>query len=168
MAIQKIQSGRDNPILRTKSKKVLKMNSEVKKLIKDMYDTLHLDGIGLAAPQIGVNLRVVLVTLNPGKVNENTITMINPDIVFFSDNMEVMEEGCLSIPKFFADVRRPKSIIVKYQDQNMKERVLDLTGLNARIVQHELDHIDAILFVDRMEGKEKAHKEGKKNLELRL
>lgn len=152
MSIQKIQTGLDNPILRTKSKKVEKMTAEVKKLIKNMQDTLHLDGIGLAAPQIGVNLRVVLVTLNPGKANENTIVMINPEILMFSKNMEVMEEGCLSIPKYFANVRRPKSITVKYQDQNMKERMLNLEALNARIVQHEVDHIDAILFVDRLEG----------------
>lgn len=152
MAILEIQTGRDNPILRKKSIEVKTLDKSLKKLIKDMYDTVHLDGIGLAAPQVGHNVRICLVTLNPGKKNENTITIINPEIISFSSKLTVMEEGCLSLPKFFANVKRPSEVTLKYYDEKMREHLLHLTGINAKIVQHEIDHLDAILFVDRMEG----------------
>ncbi|KKP37808.1 MAG: peptide deformylase, peptide deformylase [Candidatus Peregrinibacteria bacterium GW2011_GWF2_33_10] len=155
MAILKIQIGTNNPILRTKSKKVQKVDANVKKLIKDMQDTLHLDGVGLAAPQVGQNLRVILIIINAAKVNQNMLTMINPEILFFSEDLEIMEEGCLSLPKIFKNVARSKSITVKYQDLNLHEHVLQLSGFNARIVQHEVDHIDGILFIDRAEGNSK-------------
>lgn len=150
MAIREIQTGLNNPILRTVSKPVEAMTPEVKKLIRDMYDTLHLDGIGLASPQIGVNSRVVLVTLNPRQKKELTITMINPKITYFSEETEIDEEGCLSLPGFYGLVERSIEIIVEFKDQNWKNTVLRLSALNARIVQHEVDHIDAILFADKV------------------
>ncbi len=162
MAILKIQTGVDNIILRTKSKIILKIDKNIKNLIKDMCDTLDLDGIGLAAPQVGHNLRIVLVTMNSGKKNQNTVVMINPEILKFSDNMTIMEEGCLSLPKVFAKLKRPNEVLLKYFDEKMKEHLLHLTDLNARIVQHEIDHLDAILFVDRMEGGLHEYKTGEK------
>lgn len=153
MAIRKIQTGLNNPTLRTKSLEVEKITPEVKRLIRDMYDTLHLDGIGLAAPQVGENLRVILVTAFPRTKKEVTYTMINPVITYFSETTEINEEGCLSLPNFFGDVRRSTEIIVQFKDENWKTQVMRFNGLNARIVQHETDHIDAILFADKIIGK---------------
>jgi peptide deformylase len=150
MAILKIQIGADNPILRAKSKKVLKVAADIKKLIKNMNDTFHFDVVGLAAPQVGVNLRLVLIKLNPDTKNPSIICMISPEILSFSKNIEVMEEGCLSLPKIYGNVKRSKSIIVSYQDIYLRNITLNLKGINARIVQHEVDHIDGILFIDRI------------------
>ena len=152
MTIRTIQTGLENPILRTRSKEVEKLTPAVKKLIRDMHDTLHLDGIGLAAPQVGENLRVILATLNPGTKKENTITLINPVITYFSRDTVIDEEGCLSLPKVFGDVERSYEIIVQYRDEQFKIEVLKLRGLNARIIQHETDHVDGILFADKIVG----------------
>jgi len=149
MAIREIQTGLKNPILRTKSVEVEKITPEIKQIIRDMYDTLHLDGIGIAAPQIGENIRVVLVTTNPQTKKEKTFTMINPVITYFSEETEVAEEGCLSLPNYFANVERSRDIIVQFKDEKWKTHIMRLNHLNARIVQHEVDHIDAILFADK-------------------
>lgn len=129
---------------------VEKLTPEVRRVIRDMKDTLHLDGIGLAAIQIGECVRIALITLNPGKKKELTITMINPTITFFSPRMDVMEEGCLSLPKYFGDVERAYEIIVQFRDEKFAPKVFKLQGLNARIVQHEVDHLDGILFADKV------------------
>lgn len=149
MAIREIQTGLKNPILRTRSVEVEKITPEVKKLIRDMYDTLHLDGIGLAAPQVGENLRIVLVTMNPQTKKEKTHTMINPVITYFSEEKEISEEGCLSLPDYFAKVERSREVIVQFKDEKWKTQIMRLNALNARIIQHEVDHIDAILFADK-------------------
>ena len=120
MAIRGIQTGLNNPILRAKSSEVEKLTPEVKRLIRDMYDTIHLDGIGLAAPQVGENLRVILVTLNPGTKKEDTITLINPVITFFSPKVEIAEEGCLSLPNYFGNVCRSLEVIVQFKDGEWK------------------------------------------------
>ncbi|MDP4008747.1 MAG: peptide deformylase [Candidatus Peregrinibacteria bacterium] len=156
MAIREIQTGLKNPILRTKSKEVEKITPEVKHLIRDMYSTLHLDGIGLSAPQVGENLRIVLVTTYPQTKKEKTYTMINPVITYFSEETEISEEGCLSLPNYFGNVARSKEVILQFRDENWKIQIMRLNSLNARIVQHEIDHIDAILFADKVTGKAKA------------
>lgn len=153
MAIREIQTGLKNPILRKKSVEIEKITPEVKKLIRDMCSTLHLDGIGLAAPQVGENLRIILVTTYPRTKKEETYTMINPVITYFSEETEIKEEGCLSLPNYFGDVERSREIIVKFKDESFKTQVMRLNGLNARIVQHEVDHTDGILFADRVVGK---------------
>lgn len=160
MAIREIQTGLKNPILRKKSVEVEKITPEVKKLIRDMYSTLHLDGIGLAAPQVGENLRIILVTTFPRTKKEKTYTMINPVITYFSEETEINEEGCLSLPNFFGNVERSSEVIVQFKDESFKTQVLRLNGLNARIVQHETDHIDGILFADKVIG-ESAPSRGK-------
>ena len=153
MAIREIQTGLKNPILRKKSAEVEEITPEVKRLIRDMYDTLRLDGIGLAAPQVGETLRIILVTIFPQSKKEKTYTMINPVIAYFSDETEIKEEGCLSLPNFFGNVERSHEIIVQFRDESFKTQVLRLNGLNARIVQHEADHVDGILFADKVIGK---------------
>lgn len=143
----------DNPILRADSKPVKKIDAKMRELAVDMRETMfRAKGIGLAAPQVGHNIRLVLVLINFGTPQQNTITMFNPAVSNLSDDMETMEEGCLSLPKLFGDVKRHTSLTVRYQDLKGRPCVLKLSHLNARVVQHELDHINGILYRDRMEN----------------
>lgn len=138
-----------NPNLRKTSKKIEVFDDNLKKLASEMAEIMFQDdGIGLAAPQIDKSVRLIVV----GNENGHDYKVyVNPEISFSSKNKELNEEGCLSLPKIFGLVRRPKKIHVKYQDLNgqiMKEK---LTGLPAVVFQHELDHLDGILFIDRAE-----------------
>lgn len=110
-----------------------------------MLDTVDAaDGLGLAAPQVGLSLRLCIV-----KIQSRFIPLINPLITWKSDETDIAEEGCLSLPKFYREVRRPTSIVVTYTDQFGKDQERRLTKLAARIVQHEIDHLDGILIVDK-------------------
>jgi len=155
--ILKVQTGENNPILRTKSVDVKKFDSVLQKFAKDMKATmLKLDGLGLAAPQVGENIRMVIVTMNYDSKNASVTTMINPEILSHGDEVEIAEEGCLSIPGIYGNVERPTKITVQFADLNGEKFVLKLDELNARVVQHEIDHLNAILFVDRIKaGKKK-------------
>lgn len=148
----KIVKGRENPILRTVSKPVPEVTKKVAKLVKDMEPVMFkAQGVGLAAPQIGLNTRVVLCVLGRNRV----VPMINPEILWKSEETETYEEGCLSLPGLWKRTERHKSLQVRYLDKYGKENILKLEGLDARVVQHEVDHLNAILFVDRAEGKVK-------------
>lgn len=150
-----IYTGTDNPTLRKKSAPVTSINKSIKKLVKDMEETLIAAGnaVGLAAPQVGVHLRVMLITLFKGSNYENgkVLPMINPKIIKHSVETVVMEEGCLSIPGYYREVERPASVVVEFQDVRGKLHTLSLSGMNAREVQHELDHLEGILFTDYLE-----------------
>ena len=106
-------------------------------------------GVGLAAPQIGVSKQIAIMNPEP-EDDAKLIKMINPRIVAVSDEKVKIEEGCLSVPGVRADVERPERVTVLYQDENGKERTLEAEGLLARIVQHELDHLNGVLFIDRL------------------
>lgn len=106
-------------------------------------------GLGLAAPQVGQNLRLVLVRLNFETPNELILALINPEIISFSKEIVLGEEGCLSLPKMWGQVLRSCEITVKFQNLKGKSQTLKFTNLNARIIQHEVDHLDGILFIDR-------------------
>ncbi len=148
-----ITSGAHNEILRTVSSPVKTVDKKLLKLINDMRETMDLeDGIGIAASQVGVNLRLALVKLNPGTKNENIVTMINPEIITHSVKKESAEEGCLSLRRKWGSVPRWVSLTVQFYNKKMEKVTLALTDLNARIVQHEVDHLDAKLFIDRVEG----------------
>ena len=145
-----IVKGKTNPILRAKSKPVPVITKKILKLIKDMEPTMFkANGIGLAAPQIGLNLRLALCILDRDRV----VPMINPEILWKSKEAETYEEGCLSLPGIWKATERSLGIQVKYLDRKGQVNVLKLTDLNARVVQHEVDHLNGILFVDRAEGK---------------
>jgi peptide deformylase len=149
-----IYTGVDNKVLRQKSKSVKKIDKKTKKLIKDMIDTIDLDqrGIGLAAPQVGIHRRILVAKLKfAGKKGYINTAFINPEILHFSEETCWYEEGCLSLPDVFASVERPRSILVKFLDENANEKMLELTDLNARIIQHEVDHLDGKLFSDYLE-----------------
>jgi peptide deformylase len=125
---------------------------DVNGLVADMIDTMYAaPGIGLAAPQIGVPLRVFVVDITLGRDPNGLIVMINPEFVV-RDGLQLEEEGCLSVPGFNATVVRPEHVIVKGLDRNGVEHQRDGTGLLARAFQHEMDHLDGMLFVDRLRG----------------
>lgn len=153
--ILNIQTGSENLKLRGKSKSVPQITKKLSKLIKNMKQTmLDADGLGLAAPQVGEELRIFIANFQYGKkVGDKSlaVAMINPEILDHSEEIEMAEEGCLSLPEVYADVKRFKKITVKFLDEKGKEKILALEGLNARIVQHETDHLNGILFVDYLD-----------------
>lgn len=152
MAVLLLTQGADNKILRTKSSEVPKIDRKIKNLIRDMIDTMNdAQGLGIAAPQVGVNLRLFIARLNYGTPNESIVPMMNPEILHALDEIEEGEEGCLSLPKRFGIVKRAKELTVQFLDQKGQKHILHLTGLNARIIQHETDHINGHLFIDHME-----------------
>lgn len=121
-----------------------------------MHATMKKDqGIGIAAPQVGVNLRVALAKLNPNTKEEKIITMINPEILQRSFRTQKDQEGCLSLRGKWGEVERSESLTVIFFDENWIENRLNLSQLNARIIQHEVDHLDGILFWDRVKDREK-------------
>ena len=135
-----------NEILRKKSQKVADIsNKKIQDLIPEMIETMLIeDGVGLAAPQIGENIRMVVINHK-----DNTLVMINPKIIKKSFIKEWGEEGCLSVPNKYGEVKRHKRVVVKYQNEGSENKELKAHGLLARIVQHELDHLDGILFIDK-------------------
>jgi peptide deformylase len=151
MAFLPIVTGPTNRILRGKSEQVTKFDKKLWKLLEDMKETMYkAEGVGLAAPQIGLNIRVVVCRFNHGTSHETVVEMVNPVITALSDAKLDGEEGCLSIPGKFDEVRRHKSVTVKFLDRKGRECVLKLNGFNARIVQHEVDHINSMLYIDRV------------------
>lgn len=139
-------------VLRQLAREVEHVTPEITALIDDMLETMYAaPGIGLAAPQVGVPLRVFVIDLSVGRDPAGVITMINPVFVE-QEGMQLEEEGCLSIPGFNATVARPKRAIVRGLDRTGQEHTREGTGLVARAFQHEMDHLDGRLFVDRLRG----------------
>jgi peptide deformylase len=125
---------------------------ELDKIIDDMIETMYAaPGIGLAAPQVGVALKLFVIDLSLGKDPAGLHVMINPEFVE-RDGMQLEEEGCLSIPGFTSTVPRPKRVVVKGLNRNLEEYTIEGSGLLARAVQHEVDHLNSCLFVDRLRG----------------
>lgn len=132
-----------DPVLRKKAKEIEKIDEAIKSLVKELFDIMYAtDGIGLAAPQIGVSLR--LFVMDDGTPR----ALINPVITFKSKETNVAEEGCLSVPEVFENVERSNEVSIKYFDINGDEIEERLTGYSARVAQHEYDHLDGILFID--------------------
>lgn len=147
-----ITTGVKNPILRAVSPKVKKVDKALLKLIHQMYDTLiDEEGLGIAAPQVGVNLHMALARLNYGTPNEVVMTLINPEILSLSGDMIEADEGCLSIPKIFYPTKRYCEVTVAFSDEKGKKYTLHLKDLNARVIQHEVDHLNGILYVDHLD-----------------
>ncbi len=154
-----------DPILKKKCEPVNEINEDIKKLLDDMLKTMYGAGIGLAAPQIGVNKRLIVLDVSPRpglkryqeekdkdkeEIKPNPFQMINPEITWVSKEKSTDEEGCLSIPGIMANVTRPNSCKVKYLDKNGNKKELLADGLLSRCLQHEIDHINGILFIDRL------------------
>jgi peptide deformylase len=148
MTIRKILIEPD-PFLRQKSTKVDEVNSEIQTLMDDMLDTMYnAPGIGLAAIQVGVPKRVIVIDLSRDEEKKNPLYFINPEIITNSNNDASYEEGCLSVPGQFAEINRPDKCKVKYLDYSGKEHILNAEGLLATCIQHEMDHLEGILFID--------------------
>jgi peptide deformylase len=139
-------------ILHQPARPVQTITAEVTQLIDDLIETMYAaPGVGLAATQIGVPLRVFVVDVSIGRDPKGLIVMVNPEFIE-RDGMQLEEEGCLSVPGFNATVVRPERVVVKGLDRHGGEHVHEGTGLLARAFQHEIDHLDGTLFVDRLRG----------------
>lgn len=152
-------------ILRKKAAKVKEIDGNTIRIISNMFDTMrNANGIGLAANQIGVNQQIFVVDISAveGYESYKPIALINPKIVAKSDEQILIEEGCLSIPDLRAEVSRPKIISISYFDANMKEQILEADELFARVIQHEFDHLQGVLFIDYLD--EEMKKRYKKHL----
>jgi len=120
-------------------------------LMDDMLETMYLaPGVGLAAPQVGVTKRIIVVDVGKSEEEREPLRMANPEIVWESEDWSVYEEGCLSLPEYYADVERPEQVRVKYIDQTNTEHELEAEGLLATCIQHEIDHLEGVLFVDHL------------------
>ena len=148
MSILKILKEPD-PILRKKSAPVASVDKHIKKLMNDMLETMYAaPGIGLAAAQVGILKRVIVIDLAKDGEKKSPLFFVNPVITWKSEILEKKEEGCLSIPDYFAEIKRPHACHVNYLDQHGKEKKLKAEGLLATCIQHEIDHCDGILFID--------------------
>lgn len=138
------------PVLRQKAAPVAELTPRIDALIDDMRETMHgAAGLGLAAPQIGESLQVCLIDLSAGRRPDHLLVLINPDVVG-RDGLQLKEEGCLSVPGIEATVPRPLRLTVRAQDRDGDVREIQAEGLLARAIQHEVDHLNGILFLDRL------------------
>jgi len=137
--------------LRLVSEPVKRIDADIRKLIEDLFETMYdAPGIGLAAIQIGVPKRVITMDLSKKEDNHQPQVFINPKIMWTSDETAKYEEGCLSIPDYYEEVERPAQVKVKYLDRDGKAREIEAKGLLATCLQHEIDHINGILFIDHL------------------
>ena len=138
-----------DPILRKKCAPLEKVDADTKKLMDDMLETMYsAPGIGLAAVQVGILKRLIVIDISKAEEKKNPLFLINPKIIHQSKKTSVYEEGCLSIPGQFAEIERPAECTLKYIDYHGKEKELKADGLLATCVQHEVDHLNGILFID--------------------
>jgi peptide deformylase len=141
----------DGP-LHAAARAVDELTPDIERLIDDMIETMYAaPGVGLAAPQVGVPLRLFVVDVSVGRDQNGLIVLINPEFVE-RDGVQLEEEGCLSVPGFNATVVRPSHAVIKGRDRHWDERTYEGSGLLARAFQHEMDHLDGTLFVDRLRG----------------
>ncbi len=150
MAIRKILTAPD-PRLREKSKPVDRVDDDLRALMDDMLETMYdAPGIGLAAIQVGVPSRVIVMDLAKEDEEPAPRFFVNPEILDPSDELAVYEEGCLSVPEYFDEVERPARCRVRYLDYHGEEHILDTEGLLATCIQHEMDHLEGVLFIDHL------------------
>ena len=142
------------PILRRKSKRVRTIDGSVRKLAEDMIETMHAaSGVGLAAPQVGVSLRVIVI----GLPEEEDFVLINPEVVR-RNGERLVTEGCLSVPGYYGEIKRAQRVTVKGKDLSGKEVRIKAEELLAQALEHEIDHINGVLYIDHLESDEKLHR----------
>ena len=140
-----------DPRLKVKSKPVEKVDASTAKLLDDMLETMYAaPGIGLAAIQVGVAKRMLVIDLSKDDEPKKPLKVINPEVIDVSETDKVWEEGCLSLPEQYAEVERPEWVEIKYLDETGAEKRLKADGVLAVCLQHEMDHLDGILFVDHL------------------
>ena len=150
MAIKEILT-EPNKILRQVSKTVDQVTKDEQKLMDDMLETMyHANGIGLAAIQIGIPKRIIVMDIAKKDEKKNPMYFVNPIIKNKNNDLSTYEEGCLSVPDQFAEIDRPATCEVEYLDYNGEKKILKATGLLATCIQHEMDHLEGILFIDHL------------------
>lgn len=140
-----------DPVLKQQAQEITSVNADIQKQMDRMIQTMYdAPGIGLAANQVGILNRVIVMDMADREEGEKAKPwfMVNPEIIWESEQMSVMQEGCLSIPQQYADVERPAEVRVKYLDYSGKEAEMEASGLLSHCVQHEIDHLDGVLFTD--------------------
>ena len=137
--------------LRQKAEPVQSIDGDLQTLIEDMFDTMYAaPGIGLAAPQVGIMKRLAVVDVSKRDDEQVPLALINPQIVWSSDEFSVYEEGCLSIPDYYEEVERPEKIRVRFTDREGREQEIEADGVLATCIQHEIDHLEGVLFIDHI------------------
>ncbi|MBL6935459.1 MAG: peptide deformylase [Alphaproteobacteria bacterium] len=151
MAILDIITAPD-PRLKVKSTPVDRVDDEVRGLMDDLLETMYAEdnGVGLAAPQVGVAKRVLVIDLSRGEEVPDPLCMANPEVISFSEDLVSTEEGCLSVPEHYAEVVRPASVRLHYLDRDNEIREMDAEDFPAICIQHEIDHLDGVLFIDHL------------------
>lgn len=140
-----------DPLLRQHSKPVEQVDAEILRLADDMLETMYdAPGIGLAAIQIGVARRMLVIDVSREDEDRAPVVFINPEIVKVSDDVSTYEEGCLSIPDYYAEVERPAALTVEYIGRDGKKQTVEADGLLATCLQHEIDHLNGVLFIDHI------------------
>ncbi len=149
MAVLEIKKYPD-PVLRNKSEEVKDLNGSMQKLIDDMIETMHeAPGIGLAAPQVGESLRLIVVDISQKEGGHPLIVLVNPEIVEAEGRID-SEEGCLSVPNYYSTIKRHGKVLVKGLDRDGNPVEIEAEGLLARVLQHEIDHLNGVLFIDHL------------------
>jgi peptide deformylase len=137
--------------LRQKTERIETIDADLQALIEDMFETMYAaPGIGLAAPQIGVMKRLAVVDVSKRDDEQVPMALINPEITWESEELSVYEEGCLSIPDYYEEVERPAKVRVSFTDREGKPREIEAEGVLATCIQHEIDHLDGVLFIDHI------------------
>ena len=140
-----------DPRLKLKAKPVARVDEPIRRLMDDMLETMYVaPGIGLAAPQVGEAVQVIVCDVARDGEEKRPMRMANPEILWRSDELATYNEGCLSLPEHYADVTRPAEIRVRYLDHENEIRTLEAKGLLATVIQHEMDHLEGVLFVDHI------------------
>ena len=146
--------------LRTPAIRIVKVDDSIRQLAKDMLVTMYsAKGIGLAAPQVGVQKRILVIDLNLEDPDAPPNVFINPEIISSSASLDTYEEGCLSIPGVYLNVLRPSSIKLSYRDEMGRPKKMNAEGLMARCIQHEIDHLNGVLFVDKVTDQDELKKQ---------
>lgn len=142
-----------DPRLKTVASRVDAVDDDISRLMDDMLETMYAaPGVGLAAPQVGISQRVIVVDVARTGDAPEPMQMANPEIIEASSERSTVEEGCLSLPEHFAEVKRPERVRIRYLDRENEIRERDMDGFLATCIQHEMDHLDGILFVDHISG----------------
>ncbi len=140
-------------VLRQPAKRVAKVDQSIRQLAYQMLQTMYsADGIGLAAPQVGVHKQIIVIDCEPDKPESPPLILINPTIKRFGAALCDAQEGCLSIPNVYLDVKRPEEVEISYKDENGHPKTIKATGLLSRAIQHEMDHLNGVMFVDRVQN----------------
>jgi peptide deformylase len=140
-------------VLRQPAKRISKVDDEIRQIVREMLQTMYSnDGIGLAAPQVGINKQLIVIDLEPENPSNPPLVLINPVIKQVSKEVGVAQEGCLSIPNVCLDVQRPEVVEIAYKDEYGRPQTIKAGDLLGRCIQHEMDHLNGVVFVDRVEN----------------